>query len=159
MWHTVYSFVLTCAWNCTDKTCRRDTHLCTSLCTFMESRLSWLRAWGGNTVHSFWSLLWRHPSPICQLNVHTHALTHMQSCPLPPNGNIIKSTWMMTFSWQPLNQWATLLVLCWSNWLTDWLSDKLEGKGQNRPWRMLSHGFCPLSSTCLELACPVVCND
>lgn len=29
-------------------------------------------------------------------------------------------------------------------WLTDWLSDKLEAKGQNKPWGMLSNAFCLL---------------
>lgn len=36
-------------------------------------------------------------------------------------------------------------------WLTDWLSDKLEGKGQKKPWGMHSNAFCLLWSTRSEL--------
>lgn len=94
-----------------------------------------------DTVHSHCLVFWRHPSPITNWT-HTHTHSAVLS-PCPPNESIIKATWPLTFRRQPQTPQPLLL------WLTKWLSNKPEGKGQRKPWGMQCDArrllWCPLA--------------
>lgn len=99
------------------------TYLHTHTCM---SRLRW--GVGVNSALPLFTVLKHllpHPGVKC-IHVHEHTPTHgaVLSPTPPPDGGIIKATWSMTFSWQPLNTRARLHSHHWSGWLSNKLEEK-----------------------------------